>query len=906
MASGQAWAPTAVDGETTAPGKDEGEETSRTGEVLDRYALLDKLGKGGMGVVYRAYDPKLQREVALKIVLRQDPVARARIVREARAMAQLRHPNVVSVYDVVETEAGPVLVMPLLRGGNLRKELSRRPKTWRETIQIFVRAGRGLEAAHARGLIHRDFKPDNVLLADDGEVLVTDFGLAQSSRPGERRNTKTVGGGRDQPGAVMGTNYYMAPEQHQGGEVGAAADQFGFCASLWEALHGDPPFRSESAEGYLDAKRAGPPTWSASDVPRRIARAVERGLAFDPQDRWPNIGELLEELDLRSSKRAWVIGGAAVALGLVGAVWAAAVQSEDTAPVCPDPQTTLDATWNEKAEEHLRSSVMDSGLPYAEASADAAIEGINAYAQQWRDAFDSSCRATRVEHIQSEDLLDRSMACLEQGRVGLDSVIEELELGETKTLLRQDRVLDTLVDPQRCTDPRRLMGDDIYSPEASQAYRQVFAQQAAVRAKQAARRFEEADESAASLLEQLGEDVDPDVEWAILNLRGSTLTDVRKYDAASSVLQRALTIAESLGDAEKVLETTLSLVWLSVHSKPGDEDVRTLLASARGLADRIGEPDAWQSYAHAAIRAYDELGEFDTARELSREVLQRARSRHPEGSIVVARAKYRVAASSNDPRQAIRLLHEVENVYLDFYGPNHPSVGWIQNDQASNHASMGEDHRALEYQQQALETWRAAYPDGHFTIGGALSNMSGTYRSLGETDAAIEVATEALAVYAELGLQDSQYAAMAHNNRANAYAEAGDDAAAVSDLERALAIRLELFPEGHVSPTKAKLRLGAKLVELDGAADRDRGIELVREGWASLDRIDAELGLRHEAALEMARALWAYGPTDELPTEELRTRVTELCRWAHDVASAMGDTDRAHRTVEFYASTRVE
>lgn len=898
--SGQAWAPTAVDGETTAPGKKAPpvEVPSRVGEILDRYALLEEVGKGGMGVVYRAYDPKLQREVALKLVTRQDPGARLRIVREARAMAQLRHENVVSVYDVVETDAGPVLVMPLLQGGNLREELAR-ATPWRRILELFVRAGRGLEAAHASGLIHRDFKPDNVLLSVRGEVLVTDFGLAQSSGRAERgraSNTKTSGPGVTQAGAVMGTNYYMAPEQHMGKTVGPATDQFAFCASLWEALNGDPPFVADSARGYYDAKQAGPPTWTATDVPRRIARAVERGLAFEPDKRWPNMGALLGELDRNPATKAWMLGGGAATLGLIAALVATS-PDETSGPTCPDPQKTLEETWSPEVEEGLRAAILDTGLPYAENAAAGGIRRLNAYADEWRVAFTKSCHATRVEGTQSDELLDRSMACLEQARTSLGYVVAELSLGESKTLLRQDRVIETLPDPAACNDKVRLMADQLYAAEASEGYGPVIERQAAIRAKQGAGQFKAADDAAAELIKLIDDDAEPDVRWAVLRLRGTTLTDVRKFDAAEELLREALTIAQGLDDDRKVLDSLVSLAWLSIRSQPGDEDVLTLLASAQGVAQRIGEPDAWEDYAHPAIRAHDELGNYDEARELSEEFLRRVETRDARDELSIAKAQYRVAANIRDPSRALALLENVEKVYVDHYGPKHPSVGWVQNDQATNYGWLGDEHRLIERQKQALETWREAYPEGHYTVGAALNNMSGSYGALGDLESAVGVSSQALEIYDELDLEDSRYAAMAYNNRANAYRSMGKDEAARGDLERALEIRTALYPEGHPAPAKAKLRLGGLLVELDDPEDKARGLELVQEGWATIDSIDADLGLRHEATLELAKALWAAQPHDDV-----RARVSGLCRTALEISSALGDPDREARTIQFYVA----
>ncbi|MEM9459999.1 MAG: serine/threonine-protein kinase [Myxococcota bacterium] len=272
--------------------------------AFGRYVVQNVLGRGGMGVVLRAYDPALEREVALKVLTRDrlGDGAPIRLVREARAMAQMSHENVVGVYDVDRSRADMVIVMELVRGRTLREWLEHARPTQDEIIERFVQAGQGLAAAHDVGILHRDFKPSNVLIPHRGPAKVTDFGLAKVARP--PRTTPSVGasaGGiwttltRD--GTVMGTPRYMAPEQHQGKALTPAVDQYALCVALWEALLGSPPYAMDSYEQMVMDKLCDPVSWPAgSSVPRRIARAICRGLAVDPVKRWPSMRALLDAL----------------------------------------------------------------------------------------------------------------------------------------------------------------------------------------------------------------------------------------------------------------------------------------------------------------------------------------------------------------------------------------------------------------------------------------------------------------------------------------------------------------------------------------------------------------------------------------------------------------------------------
>jgi serine/threonine protein kinase len=244
---------------------------------VGRFRLERRIGAGALGVVYAADDPQLQRTVAIKRLHTGDD--RARLLREARAMARLAHPNVVTVHEVGEDDDGVYIVMELVRGATLREWLRAR-RSWSRVLDVFVDAGRGLAAAHEAGLVHRDFKPDNVLVGDDGRTRVTDFGIARAS------DDRTL--------SSEGTPAYMPPEQRRGEPTTPAADQFSFCVALYEALYGCRPFEGDATDPIA------PP---ASEVPSLLWPALRRGLAHDPDDRWPNMSSLLAELRPAPSQR---------------------------------------------------------------------------------------------------------------------------------------------------------------------------------------------------------------------------------------------------------------------------------------------------------------------------------------------------------------------------------------------------------------------------------------------------------------------------------------------------------------------------------------------------------------------------------------------------------------------------
>jgi serine/threonine protein kinase len=285
----------------TEPSLPHEDEWLDAGAAVGRYRVVEAIGAGGMGILYAAHDPELDRKVALKLLrpsAARAPEMRARLLREAQAMAKLSHPNVVTVYDAGTVGERVFIAMELVEGRTLAEWLRERPRSAREIRDAFASAGRGLAAAHAKGLVHRDFKPSNVLVAWSGEVRVTDFGLVRSAHDDDTRIDAPTDPTLTRSGALMGTPAYMAPEQYAGGVVDARTDQFGFCVALYEALSGARPFAGDSVEQIGANVRAGriDANVRARRIPTWLRRPVERGLAVDPDARFASMDALLAAL----------------------------------------------------------------------------------------------------------------------------------------------------------------------------------------------------------------------------------------------------------------------------------------------------------------------------------------------------------------------------------------------------------------------------------------------------------------------------------------------------------------------------------------------------------------------------------------------------------------------------------
>jgi serine/threonine protein kinase len=322
------------------------------GQVIGRYSILSTIGRGGMGIVYEAYDPQLRRRIALKL-LRDDPdddagahARKTRLLREAQAMAQLSDPNVVSVFDAGELDGHVYIAMELVAGVTLDDWRIATARSIGEIVAVFEQAARGLAAAHAAGLVHRDFKPQNVLVGNDGRVRVTDFGLARETTAAADEfpagTPAPVVDAMTRTGTLCGTPAYMAPEQFERRVADAISDQFNFCVAFYEALYGERPFRGttiyELAHQVLEG-RIEPPR--DARVPADVRTIVMRGLRGSREERFPSMTRLIEELarieraPIPRSRAASRIAVAIAGLGVVATVAWFATQHETKPSVAP-------------------------------------------------------------------------------------------------------------------------------------------------------------------------------------------------------------------------------------------------------------------------------------------------------------------------------------------------------------------------------------------------------------------------------------------------------------------------------------------------------------------------------------------------------------------------------------------
>jgi len=471
--------------------------------LLGRYVVLGELGRGGMSVVYAAYDPELDRRVALKVV-RADQLSathRARLHREAQALARLSHPSVVTVFDVGDLATDTFVAMELVEGTSLRDWI-RQPRTWREVVRVVIAAGRGLAAAHAAGIVHRDVKPDNIMISPTGAVKLVDFGLARDlgdksidsvdsgqlisedpiAPPEESVSPSSSGSmGTAKPleaitqhGFIVGTPAYMPPEQRsRKPEADERSDQFSLCATLYEALYRQRPFATSKREVLdrqqmltvsetpgIDTRTLAAPPPKDADVPAWLQKVVTRGLAVDPRQRYPSVDALLADLDrdpARTMRRAAAAAGILVAVAAIATLvtWKMLPARAAAAPTCGTGAERVAQRWNPERRGQLVSAATQHGGA-ATAAIGVFTSRVDQYATSWQAMFHETCEATQILHTQSAEAMDLRMACLDRRLAELGALVDVMHDASPAVLKKAGEVVDGLPALSECADLKSL------------------------------------------------------------------------------------------------------------------------------------------------------------------------------------------------------------------------------------------------------------------------------------------------------------------------------------------------------------------------------------------------------------------------------------------------------------------
>ena len=906
-----------LDDSGLAPGDDDwlppAPVVAQRGESFGRYVVLREIGSGGMGVVYAAYDPELDRRVALKVLGRAaaDETARARLLREAQTMASISHPNVITVHDVGEVDGRLFIAMELVDGLDLERWLAEGDHAWSDVLGVLVQAGRGLAAAHAQGLIHRDFKPANVLVGNDGLVRVLDFGLARRfgssgedvhvSDTADVETSSSHGSHSEQltrTGAVAGTPAYMSPEQHARADLDAKSDQFSFCVTAFEALFGERPFAGNGRMSLMLATTQGDrrPVPKSSPVPAWISEAIVRGLSSKSADRWPDMAALLEQLERQPpSRRAWLLGGlgAVVATGIV----VASTGSRE------DPCDTIasETPLRPEVNDAMRDAFERADVPFADQALAHAQRSLDTYAQAWTAARVEVCQATRVRGDRSETVHDLSVACLDRRRRDFEAAAQVLAEADAATVEQSAALLDRLQPLAPCQDVESLIsaypGPDPERAEAVEAAETILSRG---RALLGARRDTEAVEvlreakQAAEQSEYLPTLANAEFELAL------AMTHTAQREAAMQGYHRAALLATRIGD-----DALLADVWLKMgrHLFQNDSEHDRgfqWFDYAEAVLDRLDDAFTLESELREARgTALAELGRLDEAlAELDRLEAGRPqgeRSTFSEellrGNIYTWKADFDAAEAAFE-RAAERLRER--------HGEAHPLFSAVHNGRGVLAYSRGDLADAEMQFHRAYDTAVATLPEDSqdllFSLGniGEIQRLRGDYENAYASMLAVErIVTKSFpAVHREVGTTN--------HNIASVLRDWGKPEPSLPRYDVALEVRRKVHGERHMYVANTLTGKALALLDLDRPKD---ALPLLEEALSIRGETEApprkhaqtEFGLARALAetggdLERARVLarTARGRLVSQSDEAVSERIAEIDRW---LSAHGGDAD---------------
>ncbi len=813
------------------------------GTALGRFVVLGLVGRGAMGEVYGAYDPELDRKIAIKL-LRPRAVAsgdgadnRTRLMREAQATAKISHPNVVVVYDAGTFGDRVFIAMEFIEGHTLRFWLQVQPRTWHQILDAFLAAGRGLAAAHDKALVHRDFKPDNVMVtAPGGQVRVMDFGLArmaledatEDATAPDFDSTLELTSGLSRPvqhgataspttifrdkitatGAVLGTPAYMSPEQFRSLPADARSDQFSFCVALYEALYGQRPFTGRSLQELADNVVAGrlAERRAVHGVPAWLVEVLGRGLEADPADRFPSMNELLAELDRRAGtgRKGFATGAAAK----LATVW--------EAPVGGYPVPTAE-------KERIREAFLSTGKPYAAAVFAAASALLDRYAQRWTELYVEVCEATHVRGDQSAEVLDLRMACLDEGLDDLKALCRLFHEPTGEVVENAVKAANALGNLERCQDIKLLravlrLPDDPARRTAVETFRARLVES---RALSRVGRAVDGLAAVTPLVAEARQLDHPPTLAEVLLLLGKLQIEVSIEP--SSMLQEAVWIAETSRHDEVAAEAAALLVYFAGY-----------------VQARFDVGEIWSRYTEAILRR---MGGHDLIWGWYYD--SRCGMRQQQGRLSEAIEDSRLAVAAKE-----RAL-----------GPDASEVA-LSLINLANHMAHGADFvEAMKVNRRAFEILARTLGQDHPRTTIAKTNHAQFLFRLGRFDEAIDVACAALAVFERETDPNGLAVTYSMRTLGNCLLKTGRSAEAVAVLQRAMAIR-----EGNHLPAVrlAEIRSPLARALFDLGGDPMHAIALARQALGELERAaDTPVVALDRAELE--QWLHAHEPPSSVP-----------------------------------------
>lgn len=803
------------------------------GQPIGRYVILECVGAGGMGVVYAAYDSDLDRRVAVKVLRDRSvrPRDQARLLREAQAMARLAHPNVVAVHEVGLVDGLPFVAMEHVEGQTLDEWCESRRKRWREVVAMMLQAARGLAAAHEQGLVHRDFKPQNVLVGDDGRARVLDFGLARAvgestqdeilvepSSPSSGRVARRL----TETGALAGTPAYMAPEQFRGESPDARSDQFSFCVAMWEALTGERPFGGETRAELAMAVCSGElREMPRRDLPAFLRKALARGLSVEPGDRFGSMDELAAALDRDPQRtRRRVVATMAAAAGIAALSAGAARWSSAHDDPCDGARERIASAWGDERADRVEQAFSAVATDFAAASLDTVHDGLERYAQQWVAGYREACEATHVRHEQSTDLLDRRMACLGQHLQALDATTTRLAEADRDVVARSIRAVAALPAVEECACPLPMMAR--FAPPEDEAVAQQV------------------------------EDARAQIADAhVLGLTGQATEGLRRAQATRE-------LARTLGFAPLRAEADFAVAVLSITAgKP--REAQRLLHQAVDTAIASGHDEI---LAEASTRLVSVIGvglsryeEGERWASLAAAAVQRRGDPTPD-VIELGRSRCMMQADKGDTSAALPHCEQALQLSIEHYGAEHSATGLAHRALGNLHYMAGSYAEAEREYQRASELFLRSHGVDHPEYPALLNSLAATCYSLQRGEPCVELFEQTVdAATASYGA-DHPIVADFTNNLATVLLDAGRLDDAHVHATRALAVRRGQFGNSHPGVGAAHhvlARIGLRRGDLDVASEHAGEAVSILEATRGAEHPDVFSALKTRAAVRHER-----------------------------------------------------
>ncbi|MBL8972576.1 MAG: serine/threonine protein kinase [Myxococcales bacterium] len=659
---------------------------------IGRFTVVRELGRGGTGVVYAAYDEQLERKIAVKLLHADNPDAdaRARLLREAQAMARLSHPHIVSVHEVGTHNHQIYIAMEFVHGLTLGTWLKRQPRTWREIVEVFRQAASGLAAAHEAGLVHRDFKPQNAIVGEDGRVRVLDFGLARADGDPElfadlertrdsRHDLRALDASLTITGSLIGTPAFMAPEQFRGERADPRSDQFALCVALYEALYRERPYAGDTIATLMHSVLAGqvrdPGHSSAGAVrlPRGLRHAILRGLSRRPEDRHPSMDALLTAIDraVEPRRRPW-LAGLALSVGLGAGVGVLALGTGAPGQVCEDRgRDEIAAVWSPARADAI-ATALRAVDPQADDAWTRAAVRFDAYARAWQQEVVATCSAEQ-RHEQSAALADLRRACLDERLGALSASLALFDRPEPTLAVRAADIAAGLAPISDCADTRELQRRAPTTPERAALVADLRAELARADALRHAALHDQALAHLDELATRVAKDDPLQAELALS--RGRLLAGMGRDQDAYLSLQTAYFSSLAAADDRHAVTAAIDLVQLTSQgladfmaarrwarhaqaliAAAGTPALRADLASAEGqLSAFTGRHAEAQGHYRRALALYAEAGLADTA-----------------AAAVVQRSLADVVAATGDLDQAEAQLADATAILEREYCERHP------------------------------------------------------------------------------------------------------------------------------------------------------------------------------------------------------------------------------------------